>query len=803
MDIDTSAWRADLALHQACKTADEQGLKQLIETGANIDKVVGPPEETSHSLTTATNTGSLSLVQLLLDHGVPPQIGAIRAAAISGDVPMLQLLLKLIKNDFFEPKPGFSEKRWRNDLAGVLCDTMTSGHAATAEMLMVFKERLRNKTNFDNTIEPGFTAAVARRDLESIKVFLSWGAKDLPEVLKIIADHGQLDLLQSLVDSETFETNQLSSALPGVAKAGDTITLQFLISRGAKDHGNALKSAAQHSQTAMIVCLSQHFIYSSKSLSDALSISASSGDTASMRVLIDLGAGSGYALLEAAKHGRVEAMSLLLDSFKHNPEVLSSAFVESMFTWIRIQQAYPEMLLHQNKFDRLEPLDSRCCQAVRMLQAAGSRLPEVRYLQILELLILLGNEHGAQLLLESRSEYTTVQNIPDEHLLALAIYHRRTSLIPLLMEYPLVNPGAIPSDEVEKSSIIAIRANPIASPLKPCPTPLLAAIMIRDYELCKHLLFLASNNLKTWCDYKIGKSPTSYYGHYQPCGEFECLKYPFGDQPFSHGPLTMAVNLGDKLIVGLLLHQGANPWETRDGVSTFECAIRQNMLSELISWIPEKPSAFVNRKELCTGKIVLHWAVTYSDKDPSLLGKLISQGADVNMRSNSNVTPLHSAIAAGSWQAVEQLCWAGANVTLATYMTGRDLGFSGTVVEYAAWHHENQVSDDPEEMKEVRKQILEFLQTWEKASMTSNLDVDNIKKHYEEVLAAGAKDGKDGDKSNEAGDDISQFGGDDDESLHLSDDEEEQAHDEQEDEDWTEDLTEDDWEMIDENPEEL
>lgn len=113
MEMNTSAsWKADLALHQVCKTADEQGLQQLIETGANIDKVVGPPEETSHSLTTATNTGSLSLVKLLLDHGAPPQIGAIRAAATSGDVPMLQLLLKLIKNDFFEPQPGFSEKRW-------------------------------------------------------------------------------------------------------------------------------------------------------------------------------------------------------------------------------------------------------------------------------------------------------------------------------------------------------------------------------------------------------------------------------------------------------------------------------------------------------------------------------------------------------------------------------------------------------------------------------------------------------------------------------------------------------------------
>ncbi|KAF1347014.1 hypothetical protein BDV97DRAFT_231219 [Delphinella strobiligena] len=253
MDMNTSVWKADLALHQACKTADDQGLRQLIETGANIDKVVGPPEDTNHSLTTATNTGSLSLVQLLLEHGVPPQIGAIRAAATSGDVPMLQLLLKRIKNDLFEPKPGFSEKRWRNDLAGVLCDTMTSGQAATAEMLMVFKDRLRNKTHFDNTIKPGFAAAVARRDLDSIKLFLSWGAKDLPEVVKIVADHGQLDLLQSLILSEDFELDRLTSALPGVAKAGDVITLQLLVGRGAEDHGNALNSAAQHSQNAMIV----------------------------------------------------------------------------------------------------------------------------------------------------------------------------------------------------------------------------------------------------------------------------------------------------------------------------------------------------------------------------------------------------------------------------------------------------------------------------------------------------------------------------------------------------------------------
>lgn len=670
---------------------------------------------------------------------------------------------------------------------------MTSGQAATAEMLMVFKDRLRNKTNFDNTLGPGFAAAVARRDLDSVKVFLSWGAKDLPEVLKIVADHGQLNLLRSLIESESFKSNQLSSALPGVAKAGDTITLQLLVCRGAKDHGNALNSAAHHSQTAMIICLSQHFRYSSKSLSDAMSISASSGDTASMRVLIDVGAELGCALVEAAKHGRVEAMSLLLDSFKHNPEVLSSAFVEAMFTWVRIQQAHPGILLHQNKFDRLEPLDSRCCQAVRMLQAAGSRLPEMRYLQILELLIILGNEHGAQFLLESRSEYTTVQNIPEEHLLALAIYHRRTSLIPMLMDYPLVNPGAIPSDD----SKIPIQANPIVSSLKPCPTPLLAAVMSRDYELCEHLLFLSSHNLKIWCDYKISKSPTSYYGHYQPCGEFECLKYSFGCQPFSHGPLTMAVDLGDGPIVELLLNRGASPWDTRGGVSTFECAIRQNMLSELISWIPDEPSSFVNRKEIFKGKTVLHWAAGYDGKDPSLLGKLISQGADVNVRSNANVTPLHCAIAAGSWRAVEQLCWAGASVTSTAYMTSRDLTFSGTIVGYAAWYPENQVSDEPEEMKETRKQILDFLQTWEKSSMTSNLDVDNIKKHYEQVLAAGATGENAGDNSHEVEDGISQFGDDDDESLHLSDDEEEN------DEQGDEELTEDDWEMIDENPEEL
>ncbi|KAF1347013.1 hypothetical protein BDV97DRAFT_400890 [Delphinella strobiligena] len=340
------------------------------------------------------------------------------------------------------------------------------------------------------------------------------------------------------------------------------------------------------------------------------------------------------------------------------------------------------------------------------------------------------------------------------------------------MEYPLVDPAAIPSDEVEKSSMTAIRANPVASPLKPCPTPLLAAIMIRDYELCEHLLFLSSDNLKTWCDYKIGTSPTSYYGHYQPCGEFECLKTPFGDRPFSHGPLTMAVDLGDKLIVGLLLNQGVSPWSTRGDVSTFECAVRQNMLSELISWIPEEPSSFVNRKEVSTGKTVLHWAATYSDKDPSLLGKLISQGADVNTRSYTNVTPLHSAIAAGSWRAVEQLCWVGASVTPTSCPTSRDLFFSGTIVEYAAWYPENQVSEESKELTEARKQILEFLQTWEKSSMTSNLNVDNIRKDYEKVLAAGAKDGKASDKSHEAEDEISQFGGDDDESLHLSDDEE-------------------------------
>ena len=87
----------DIELHHTCANADVVQVRQLIEAGAYIDRIIGPPGRSDYSINTAAKTGSTELVGLLLEHGSTIRITTVRNAACRCDLNMLQFLLVSVK----------------------------------------------------------------------------------------------------------------------------------------------------------------------------------------------------------------------------------------------------------------------------------------------------------------------------------------------------------------------------------------------------------------------------------------------------------------------------------------------------------------------------------------------------------------------------------------------------------------------------------------------------------------------------------------------------------------------------------
>lgn len=304
-----------MALHEACKSVDLPGVKQLVQHGVDVNRVIGPPGEQDYCLITATKTKFLPLVQFLLDNRALPQIGAVRAAALDGNAPMLRLLLRPIKEELSTCQAHIkSMNRWRMDLASIWKDTMINGRAGAAQELMVFHTRLVKPDSIAMRmiLEKSFSTAVRRKDYQSVDDFLDMGALALPKVLKILADHHQFDLLHKIAERDGLDPEAFTLALPSVARADQPRTLDLLINRGARDDGNALVSAAKSSRSANVSRLLEKFQYSATTLKCAVEAAAGHGDHVSTHLLLNIGSGQGQALEAAARANKVSSMNVLL-----------------------------------------------------------------------------------------------------------------------------------------------------------------------------------------------------------------------------------------------------------------------------------------------------------------------------------------------------------------------------------------------------------------------------------------------------------------------------------------------------------
>lgn len=850
-----------LQLHQACKTTDSDKVSQCVEAGANLNRMAGLSfNDMDYPLATAVHTQSLPFVQFLLDSNAAPQISAIKAAAGVGNVPILELLLIPIKDELAKREDESAVGRWKTGLAAALRRALMTGQSGTAKVLMVFRDRMtaRGGTSFEKCVRQGFISAAVRGDEKMMRDFLEWGAIDCPDVLKVLADQKQFSMLLDLLVNKDFHRTILDRALSNVAKAGEVTLLQLLISKGAQDNGAALNSAVYHSQIFATKALLEMQEYTTTALTLALSKAAGKGDLATMDMLLNAGAECGKSLEDAARHGRPQALQVLLNRFSHTSEDLSKALVEATLEWGR-QQELNRKEMNRNRLQMSALNRGPETECMRHLIQAGGVLTDETYLQIIEIMIMLGNETGVIQLLtdgigyDGLPNYTTMRKLPDNYLLALATYHGRGwKMVHALWTTPVASPmetidtDQAPANENASTNPIYTKPSPGQSGLftQPCPTPLLAVILTKgkDMAYCKTFLERYPQDLERWTDYLPNSQGISYYSKpLKPSkSSVPCLRNSFGPTPFTHKPLTAAIEAENIELIGLLLDHGADPWLASPTISILELAAQRSLLRTLFFSIhPSKDKHIdpnldekeghdrrsvmfsLGRSESHTLRKILHYAALYAENDPSLVSDLLALGAPVDAKDRHGLTAMHLAVEKGHLETVEVLLWAGAGLDArCTHrLSGQFISGGATMVEYArVVAAGSQSSDNPpvegakverksaeekvedEELRERREKIVELLERWEKVGGLG--DADAIRRGYEEHLAnANASPSKEkdvGGRIEEVAETLSEIG--DDESLHLSDADD---HDDEEQEEKQTDEDREEWEFIEENPEEL
>ncbi|KAI4729720.1 ankyrin [Aureobasidium sp. EXF-10728] len=730
----------DDALYRACITADLPQVKLLVlEQNAQVNKIIGPPGQLDYSLTHATRTGSVPLVRFLLDRGgATINAAALRIAAFEGDQLMLQLLLEPVKAQL--TTSGMSRK-WRGDLASILVGTTRRGRSETAEVLKVFRSRVEE---FDKAVDAGLLAACAAGDMRSVKYFIDMGAGNKVEAICTAAEYHQFEPLEYFLENHTFEPEELVDPLTSAAGGGHMPSILLLIEQGAEDElGAALARAAKFSHTEVVQHFLSTFRYTKDKLSTALAAAARVGDTAIMELLIHKGAhkgahGSG-ALIHAIQRSHLAATELLVRCLAPSQEDLSRSLEKAMFIWLRpVQTRKPYLSRTSSHSSRstssevVEPTIPEVLQnreesrrrIVDVLLEAGGRLSELYYCRLLEMMILTQNQYGVELLHDS-AKFTTVDTLPDEYLISLAIFHQQDDMVNLLLGFPVAR-SPEPAESVELSSVQSIAENTQAWESKvynPIPSPLILAAKYQNEHWCRTLISRDETDVNEWCSYRPSKRLLSFYGFDRKTQtpkeeQYEELGCLFGTEALRDCALSMAIRSRDLPIIRLLIENGADPWVNRQGISIFEMAARENCLRDMLLLLEESVTNLdIDRREWDGGKSMLHWAAIYGSGD--LIDLFCKKGATIDLTDAMHRTALHLAVTAGNIDTVKGLLWAGVRTSL------RDVGDCLCADELAAKLAQEASWSDP--LRAVRFEISRFLDDWVRNNM-DHLDAANIRR---------------------------------------------------------------------------
>lgn len=770
--MDTTA--LDDKLHRACTEADLAQVQLLIEQGAEVNKIIGPPNQLDYSINIATKTGSVPLARLLLDHGATVNAGALRTAAFGGDLPMLQILLQPIKAHL--TTSGMSRK-WRVDLASILVGTTRRGRSETAEALKVFRARV---DEFDKAVDAGLLAACASGDMQSVKYFKGMGAQNNVDAVSTAAEYNQFEPLQYLLETHSFEPEELSGPLVSAAASGHMESILLLIEQGAEDEGGAaLAKAAKFCHASAVQHFLDNFKYLTDELSTGLSAAARAGDPTIMNMLISRGAQGSGALLVAIQRSQLAAVEVLIEKLSFCQAEVSEALEKAMFIWLRpLMRPRKTDLSRTSSFSSKstadqdtevmmpEAIQSRTASRSRIVDVlleAGGRLSELYYCRTLEMMILTHNPYGLEML-EQRSRFTTVDTLPDDYLISLAMYHQHDSIVDALLGLPLAcsKEQADPVEINSEQSVNGTTTSWEGNVYSPIPSPLVLAVKNRNEQWCIILLGRQETDINEWCSYRPINRPLSFYGSDKKTQtpreeQYDELGSAFGSDALRDCALSMAVRSGDLAIIRMLIKNGANPWVNRQDISIFELAAKAKCLRDLVLFMEEFTTDFnIDRREWSGGKSMLHWAATYGDSD--LINMLCRKGAVIDSMDGLHKTPLHVAVAAGNIDTVKGLLWAGARTSL------RDLEDFLCADELAAKMAQQAFWSDP--LRAVKFEISRLLEDWVKNNM-DHLDAANIRR---ESTAAEEK-ATERKNSRVVEDDLLDHFSDE-ESVHWSDDDE-------------------------------
>ncbi|KAH0291342.1 ankyrin [Aureobasidium namibiae CBS 147.97] len=761
----------DNALYQACIAADLPKVKLLVnKQNAQVNKIIGPPGQLDYSLNYATKTGSVPLVRFLLDHGATVNAAALRIAAFEGDQPMLQLLLEPVKALLVSS--GMSRK-WRVDLASILVGTTRRGRSETAELLKVFRSRIEE---FDKAVDAGLLAACAAGDMRSVKYFIDMGAGNKVEALSTAAEYHQFEPLGYFLENHSFEPEELVDPLTSAAGGGHMPSILLLIEQGAEDEsGAALARAAKFSHAEVLKHFLGIFRYTKEKLSTALVAAARAGDTAIMEVLIRRGAHGSGVLVFTVQRSHLAATELLIRELPKDQAELSKALEKAMFIWLRpVQARKPHLSRTSSHSSRstdsdIEPTipevlrdreESRR-RIVDVLLEAGGRLSELYYCRLLEMMILTQNQYGVELLHDS-AKFTTVDTLPDDYLVSLAIYHQQDEMVDLLLGFPVAHRPK-PPESTELSSVQPIVDDTYtweSNVYNPIPSPLILAAKFRNEHWCRTLVRREETDANEWCFYKPSRRLLSFYGsdkktHTPKEEQYEELGCPFGTESLHDCALSTAINSRDVPIIHLLIESGADPWANRQRISIFELAAKQNYLRDILSFLEEFATVDIDRREWHGGRSMLAWAAIYGNGD--LVDMFCKKGATIDLADSLFRTPLHLAVAAGNIGTVKGLLWAGASTSrrdVDAYLCADEL--AAKLAQEASWSDQSRA---------VRFEIIRFLEDWIKNNM-DHLDAANIRRESK----AAEERAKVEEASVVAEDDLLDHFSDDD-SVHWSDEE--------------------------------
>lgn len=647
----------DLDLHKACVAADEMELERLLQAGASMNLIIGPSTECDYPLNTAARTGSLPLVRILHRHNADIQIGAINDAVERGDTDMLQLLLEPVKAYMVE-RP--SKRRWRGDLARLVCTAIKCGRGNIVNILWAFRSKA---DHFDELIEEGLVAACLNRDISSVTTFIEMGAKDIGTALKAAAKGKDVTIMQYLLGTLDHRPDQLVDALAAAAAFGHIQSIDLLLAHGAIDPGHALFAAVEANEMPALQHLLQVSAYNPQVLSEALSVAAASGDPESMQLLIDNDAEDTGALRSAAGGRNLPTMRFILATFEQSKEALDTALAVTFSLWA----------LSEDIEDDQQSVLKDTYEPVNMLLEKGAKLSPDSFCQLLECLILQRNFNMTfyvKHLLNHRSRFTSMDELPDDYLLSLTIHHWPDwkDVIKALLDTP-VRPTADTQGSEEEadlnSSTRAVHTSTISKrkpDIKIIPAPLIAAILKEDEALYKDLLCRSVSTINTSCAYTPTKQPTSYYAPspYNPTDLFAPTQHIFGTTPIISTPLLSALQTSNTPLLTLLLQHGANPWHNSAGPSHF--ASNPPLFRSFVTLALTTPFYSPHARDHYGGRALLHWAAHFNAAD--LIDDLIRAGADVDIRDTQQRTPLHIAVFAGSVEATKRLCFGGADTSL-------------------------------------------------------------------------------------------------------------------------------------------